>query len=75
MEQLLTLAEIEARFPGEWVLLDDIEADESLQIQRGKVVAHSDNRDEVYRRAVALRPKRFAIHYTGTLPADAAVVL
>ena len=39
------------------------------------VPAQSDDRDEVYREAVRLRPKRFAMLYTGTLPKDTAVVL
>ena len=36
---------------------------------------HSKDRDEVYRKAVELRPPRFAILYTGKIPKDAAVVL
>jgi hypothetical protein len=30
---------------------------------------------EVYRRAIALRPKRFAIVYTGKMPEGTAIVL
>jgi hypothetical protein len=41
----------------------------------GKVLHHSPDRDEVYRKAVALRPKRCAILYTGEMAKDTAVVL
>jgi len=36
---------------------------------------HSKDRDEVYRKAVELRPRRFAVLYTGKMPKDTAVVL
>lgn len=41
----------------------------------GKVLHHSKDRDEVYRRAVALRPARSAVLYTGEIPEDTAIVL
>lgn len=37
-------------------------------MQSGKVVWHSKDRDEVYRKAVELRAKRFAVLYTGKMP-------
>jgi hypothetical protein len=75
MDSVLTIAEIEERFQSEWVLVEDPQTNEALEVQSGKVVCHSNERDEVYRRAVALRPKRFAVLYTGTIPKDAAIVL
>ena len=75
MDNVLTIAEIEAQFQSEWVLIEDPETNEALEVQSGKVVGHSKDRDEVYRQAVSLRPKRFAVLYTGTIPKDTAVVL
>jgi hypothetical protein len=75
MADVLTTADIEAQFQSEWVLLEDPQTNESLEVQSGKVVCHSKDRDEVYRRAVTLRPKRFAVLYTGTIPKDVAIVL
>ena len=72
---LLTLDEIQSRFASEWVLLGDPELTESLVVIRGRVLWHSPNRDEVYRKARELRPQHAAILYTGTLPDEAAVVL
>ena len=71
----LTLAEIHSRFTSEWVLVGDPELDESLAVVRGKVLWHSPNRDDVYRKARELGPQHAAILYTGTLPDATAVVL
>ncbi len=75
MSDVLTIAEIEAQFAAEWVLVEDPLTNDALEVQCGKVLYHSKDRDEVYREAVRLRPKRFAMLYTGTLPKDTAVVL
>jgi hypothetical protein len=75
MAETLTIAEIQTRFAGEWILLEDPRTDDELEIQSGQVLCHSKDRDEVYRRAVVLRPRRFAMLYTGTLPDKTAIVL
>jgi hypothetical protein len=75
MTPVLTITEIEAQFTDQWVLVDDPQMDSAQRVQGGTVLAHSKDRDEVYRQAVALRPKRFAVLFTGQIPQDAAVVL
>ena len=75
MDEILTIAEIESRFVGEWVLVEDPETNDSLELQGGRVRCYSKDRDEVYRKAVELKPSRFAVHYTGRIPKNAAVVL
>ena len=75
MNDVLSTAEIESQFHSEWVLVGDPQTDESLQVQSGEVIYHSKDRDEVYRKAIELRPKRFAMLYTGTLPKGTAVIL
>lgn len=75
MDRVLTLEQIEERFESEWVLVEDPETNDALEVQRGKVRWHSKDRDEVYRKAVELRPKRFAMLYTGKIPKDTAIVL
>ena len=72
MSEVLTMAEIQSQFDSEWVLVGDPHTDESLQVQSGNVFYQSKDRDEVYRKAIELRPKRFAMLYTGTLPKDTA---
>ena len=75
MNALLSLAEMGDQFDSEWILVDEPVLDESNNVQAGSVLAHSKDRDEVYRTAAALRPKRFAVLYTGTAPANTAIVL
>ncbi|MEK6301816.1 MAG: hypothetical protein AABO41_13985 [Acidobacteriota bacterium] len=75
MRNVLTAAEIESQFPSEWVLVEDPETNESLEVRKGVVIYHSKDRDEVYHKAVELRPKRFAMLYTGTMPQGTAIVL
>ena len=75
MDEVLTAAEIAVRFETEWILVENPETDGALTVLRGCVRWHSKDRDEVYRKAVELRPSRFAILYTGRIPEDSAVVL
>jgi hypothetical protein len=75
MDEVLSIAEIGAKFDSEWVLIEDPRTDEALEVQGGTVRWHGKDREEVYRRAVELRPKRFAIVYTGKMPQDTAIVL
>jgi hypothetical protein len=75
MDEVLTAAQIEAQFESEWVLVENPQTDEALAVRQGKVRWHSKDRDEVYRKAVALRLARFAILYTGKIPKDVAIVL
>jgi len=75
MDKILTLSEIETQFISEWVLLGNPKTGESLEVQGGEILFHSKNRDEVYQKAVAMHPTRFAVLYTGTIPFDAAIVL
>ena len=75
MERIMTIAEIESQFDSEWVLVDDPKTNDRLEVLKGMVIHHSKDRDEVYRKAVALRPKRSAILYTGEIPEGTEVVL
>ena len=61
MEKVMPLAEIQTRFKSEWVLVEDPETDESLVVKSGRVLWHSTDRDEVYRKARELRPQHSAI--------------
>jgi len=75
MANPLTIAEIRSQFTSEWVLLEDPRTDDNLEILSGIVRCHGKDRDEVYRKAVELRPKQFAVLYTGTIPENTAIVL
>ena len=75
MDELMAVAQIEAQFKSEWVLVEDPQTNDALEVQSGKVRWHSKDRDEVYRKAIELRSKRFALLYTGKMPKDTAIVL
>ncbi len=75
MEDILTISEIQDHFKSEWVLIEDPETTENLSITKGKVLFHSKDRDETYRKARELKPKHSAILYTGTIPDEAVVIL
>jgi len=75
MAEVLSLMEIRTRYKSEWILVEDPETTESLEVQSGKVLWHSKDRDEVYRKAREIRPKHSAILYTGSLPEETVVVL
>jgi len=75
MADILSIEEIKQRFDSEWILVENPETNADLEIVRGKVVCHSKDRDEVYRKAVELRLPRFATLYTGDLPANTGAVL
>ena len=75
MDEVLTIDEIESRFAPDWVLIGEPQTDEALDLLAGKVLFHSPDRDEVYRKAGELRPGRFAVRYLGTWPEDMVFVL
>jgi hypothetical protein len=75
MEEVLTISQIEFRFPDEWILVEDPQTNDVLEVQGGKVRCHGKDREEVYRKAIELRIKRFAMLFTGRIPANTAVVL
>jgi hypothetical protein len=75
MGDKLSIAEIKAKYPSEWILVENPETDEALDVHGGIVLWHSPDRDEVYRKAVELRPKRSAILNTRRIPEGTAVIL
>lgn len=75
MDKILSIAEIGSYFDSEWVLVEDPETDERLEVQRGKVLWHSKDREEVNRKLLELRPQRFALLYIGAPAKDMEFVL
>lgn len=75
MSETISFAEIQKKFDSEWVLLEDPVTDQGLTVKSGKVLWHSKDRDEVYRKGRELKPKHSALLYTGKLPQDTVIVL
>jgi hypothetical protein len=75
MGEILTIEEIGALFPFEWVLLGDPRTDSSQKLLEGRVLFHSHDRNDVDRKLLELRPSRFAFRYMGDLPEHTAMIL
>ncbi len=73
-ERVQAVATLKRRYPKEWLLLTHVTADELTRPVKGKLVAHSKNRDDIYDRLSRLRAKSVCITYTGPIPKDLAVV-
>jgi len=71
----MKVEEMEKQFEGEWILIGKPQTNDKLEVIEGTLLHHSKDRDEVYRKALELRPKRSAFLYTGKLPKDMAIVL
>ncbi len=75
MAKVMSIEEINARFDSEWVLIEDPETTELFEVKRGKVICHSKDRDEVYRKAIELKPRHSAFLFTGKPPKNMVIVL
>ncbi len=75
MDKVMSWAEIEETFNGEWVLIEDPECAPNLKIIRGKVIFHSKDRAEVNTKMAELTRMHHAIMYIGGLPEGMEMVL
>ncbi len=72
MNKVMTWAEIEAAFDGEWVLIEDPEIVDSSEIQGGKVIFHSKSRADVHDKMMTLSRLNHAVLFIGQ-PAEKTV--
>ena len=75
MAGTLSFKEIEKRYDSQWVLLGDLQRDRYEHIKRATVLWHSPDEDEVCRKAIELRPGKFAFLYMGEKTPKDVVVL
>jgi hypothetical protein len=75
MNQVANVEAIREQYAGEWVLIAYTELDEELRVVRGQVLAHSPDRDEIYRKLLSVSGQQVAVEYLGEVPEDLAVVL
>ena len=66
--EILTLAEIQEKYPQQWVLIAYTEEDEYLNVIRGEVLAYSLDRDKIDDYLPNRNGKAVAIEYTGPIP-------
>ncbi len=65
MSEILTMKEIEKKFDGEWVLIEDVETDEKLEVLRGKVVFHGNDKEVLHQKAMKSKSDHIATLYIG----------
>ncbi len=65
MDEVMTLEEIEAAYPDEWVLLSDLYPEDPTDLLGGRVLFHSERRDDVFERDKELRLPSAAILFMG----------
>jgi hypothetical protein len=65
MNEILTMEEIERKFDGEWVLIEDVETDERLEVLRGKVAYHGKDKEQLDKRVIKSQSDHIATLYIG----------
>ena len=73
--EIMTYAEMEAAFDGEWVLIGEPELTPMNEVIRGAVLAHDVDKEAVYQALWRLRerdsePSHIAVWYFGESPKD-----
>lgn len=65
MTEILTIEEIERKFDGEWVLIEDSETDERLEVVHGKVTYHGRDKERLDKRMMKSESDHIAALYIG----------
>ena len=65
--------DIRQQYAGQWVLIEYQQLDE-LNVVEGEVVAHSAEKEEMYKHLVHTQGKNIAIEYAGDFPQDLAAM-
>ena len=69
----MTLAQIYRKYPNQWVLISEPRLTKDLEVIEGIVVAHSKNRDVVYKEVRSRKYPRAAIEFTGHIAEDVGI--
>ncbi len=73
--EIMTWEQIEDLYEGEWVLLENPQAAENVQVLGGKLLWHSKSREEIGRKLLELRPKFSALLFVGQPASDSLFLL
>lgn len=57
----MTIDEVFANFPNEWVLLDELDSQDNLSVQGGRVIGHDPERSPIEAMAIEMRLPRCVI--------------
>ena len=66
--------EICKQYAGQWVLIEYQQLDNQLNVVEGEVVAHSPDKEEIYKHLLETKGKNIAIEYAGEFPQELRVM-
>lgn len=75
MDEILTWAEIQQRFPDEWVALADPEVTDDLTILTGRVVYHGKSSEAAYAKLGQCHPRLGAVEFIGEMTTQGVPVV
>lgn len=75
MSEIITFADMKLNYDGEWILISYTETDENLQVSKGKVLAHSPHKEDIYYALESIKDQPLAIEYMGEVSEDLAFIL
>ena len=70
----MRLTDIQKKYRNQWVLVEFSKLHKDLRVKDGKVLAHSPNKEEIYKALLRTRDKNVSIEYCGELPQDLVVM-
>lgn len=70
----MTWKEICKQYDGQWVLIEYQLLDEQLNVIEGEVIAHSHDKEMIYKQLLNTKGQNIAIEYAGKFPQDLAVM-
>ena len=71
----MKMEEIKKKYKGEWALIEYKKLNVNLSVVDGKVIAHSADKDLIYKEQLRHKNKNLAVEYLGEVPQDWAVML
>ena len=75
MDEILTWAEIQQRFPNEWVALAEPEVSDDLDILAGRVVYHGQSSEDAYATLGQYHPRLGAVEFIGEMSTQGVPVV
>ncbi len=65
MSEMMSMEEIKRKYDSEWVLIEDPQTTEALDVIGGKVLFHSKDREAVHKKTMELQPQHSAVLFVG----------
>ena len=72
---MMKMEEIKQKYEGKWILIEYTKLRDDLSVIEGEVIAHSMDKDFIYKEQLRYKNKNLSIEYLGTIPQDWAVRL